>query len=58
MSILKIDNVTMKFGGVTAVNNLNIEIQEGRIEALIGPNGAGKTTAFNVITGVYMPTEG
>ena len=58
MSILKVDNVTMKFGGVTAVNNLNIEIQEGRIEALIGPNGAGKTTAFNVITGVYMPTEG
>ncbi|MDD3752032.1 MAG: ATP-binding cassette domain-containing protein, partial [Tissierellia bacterium] len=58
MSILKINNVTMQFGGVTAVNNLNIEVQEGKIEALIGPNGAGKTTAFNVITGVYSPTKG
>ena len=58
MSVLKIKNVTMQFGGVTAVNNLNIEVQEGRIEALIGPNGAGKTTAFNVITGVYSPTKG
>ena len=58
MSILKINNVTMQFGGVTAVNNLNIEVQEGKIEALIGPNGAGKTTAFNVITGVYTPTKG
>ena len=58
MSILQINNVTMQFGGVTAVNNLNIEGQEGKIEALIGPNGAGKTTAFNVITGVYSPTKG
>ncbi|HHZ02478.1 MAG TPA: ABC transporter ATP-binding protein [Tissierellia bacterium] len=58
MSILKVENVTMQFGGVTAVNNLNIEVEEGRIEALIGPNGAGKTTAFNVITGVYTPTNG
>ena len=58
MSVLKINNVTMQFGGVTAVNNLNIEVQEGRIEALIGPNCAGKTTAFNVITGVYSPTKG
>ena len=58
MSILKINNVTMQFGGVTAVNNLNIEVEEGKIEALIGPNGAGKTTAFNVITGVYSPTKG
>ena len=58
MSILKINNVTMQFGGVTAVNNLNIEVEEGIIEALIGPNGAGKTTAFNVITGVYSPTKG
>ena len=50
--ILKTDNITMQFGGVTAVNLLNIEINEHEIVALIGPNGAGKTTAFNMITGV------
>ncbi|NLJ58681.1 MAG: ABC transporter ATP-binding protein [Tissierellia bacterium] len=58
MGVIKVENVTMQFGGVTAVNNLNIEVEKGRIEALIGPNGAGKTTAFNVITGVYAPTKG
>lgn len=58
MSILEIKNVTMQFGGVTAVNKLSIGVEEGKIEALIGPNGAGKTTAFNVITGVYHPTKG
>ena len=58
MGILKIDNVTMRFGGVVAVDALNINVEKGRIEALIGPNGAGKTTAFNVITGVYAPTSG
>lgn len=58
MGVLKVDNVIMKFGGVIAVNNLNIDVEEGHIEALIGPNGAGKTTAFNVITGVYTPTSG
>ena len=58
MGILKIDNVTMRFGGVVAVDALNIDVEKGRIEALIGPNGAGKTTAFNVITGVYAPTSG
>lgn len=57
-SILKTENVTMQFGGVVAVNDLNIDIKEGQIVALIGPNGAGKTTAFNVITGVYQPTNG
>ena len=57
-SILKVENVTMQFGGVVAVDNLNLEINEGEIVALIGPNGAGKTTAFNVITGVYQPTNG
>ena len=56
--MLKIDNVTMRFGGVVAVNNFNAHIGEGEIAGLIGPNGAGKTTAFNVITGVYKPTEG
>ncbi|MBP1926903.1 branched-chain amino acid transport system ATP-binding protein [Sedimentibacter acidaminivorans] len=58
MSVLKIDNVKMQFGGVIAVNNLNIDVEKGKIVALIGPNGAGKTTAFNVITGVYNPTSG
>lgn len=57
-TILKTDGITMRFGGVTAVNKLNIDIEEHRIVALIGPNGAGKTTAFNMITGVYAPTEG
>ena len=57
-NVLKVENATMQFGGVVAVNNLNLEINEGEIVALIGPNGAGKTTAFNVITGVYQPTNG
>ena len=57
-SILRVENVTMQFGGVVAVDNLNLEVNEGEIVALIGPNGAGKTTAFNVITGVYQPTNG
>lgn len=48
----------MRFGGVTAVNNLSIAVNRGDIVALIGPNGAGKTTAFNMITGVYTPTQG
>jgi len=58
MSVLKLENVTMQFGGVLANNNLNIEVEEGKIVALIGPNGAGKTTTFNVVTGVYQPTKG
>ena len=57
-NILKVENVTMQFGGVVAVDNLNLEVNAGEIVALIGPNGAGKTTAFNVITGVYQPTNG
>ncbi len=57
-NVLKVENVTMQFGGVVAVDNLNLEVNEGEIVALIGPNGAGKTTAFNVITGVYQPTNG
>lgn len=58
MNVLKTEKIVMQFGGVTAVNNLNIEVEKGNIVALIGPNGAGKTTAFNVITGVYQPTSG
>ncbi|MDX6739302.1 ABC transporter ATP-binding protein [Actinocorallia sp. A-T 12471] len=50
--------VVMRFGGVTAINKLDLTLREGEIFALIGPNGAGKTTVFNVITGVYRPTEG
>lgn len=56
--ILKTDAITMQFGGVTAVNELKIDINDHEIVALIGPNGAGKTTAFNMITGVYTPTLG
>ena len=57
-TVLHVENVTMQFGGVVAVNNLSIDIPENKIVALIGPNGAGKTTAFNCITGVYQPTNG
>ena len=57
-NVLHIENITMQFGGVVAVNNLNLDVNKGEIIALIGPNGAGKTTAFNVITGVYEPTNG
>ncbi len=56
--IMSLCDVTMQFGGVVAVDNLSLEVNEGEIVALIGPNGAGKTTAFNVITGVYEPTNG
>ena len=57
-NVLKLENVTMQFGGVVAVNDLSLDVNEGEIVALIGPNGAGKTTAFNCITGVYEPTNG
>lgn len=57
-NILRINDATMQFGGVVAVNNLNLEVNKGDIIGLIGPNGAGKTTVFNVITGVYAPTNG
>ena len=56
--MLHVENITMQFGGVVAVNNLSMDVNEGEIVALIGPNGAGKTTAFNCITGVYEPTNG
>ncbi len=57
-NVLRLENITMQFGGVVAINNLSMEINEGEIVALIGPNGAGKTTAFNCVTGVYEPTNG
>ncbi len=56
--ILKVDHLSMKFGGLVAVNDLSFEVRRGEITALIGPNGAGKTTVFNCITGFYKPTEG
>ena len=58
MSILKLDNVTIRFGGLVAVDKVNLEVEKGSIMALIGPNGAGKSTMFNLITGIYTPTEG
>ena len=57
-NVLRLEHVTMQFGGVVAVNDLNLEVNKGEIVALIGPNGTGKTTAFNCITGVYQPTNG
>ena len=57
-NVLRLENITMQFGGVVAVNDLSMEVNKGEIVALIGPNGAGKTTAFNCITGVYEPTNG
>ena len=57
-NILRMEDITMQFGGVVAVSNLSLEVNKGEIVALIGPNGAGKTTAFNCITGVYQPTNG
>ena len=56
--VLQVENVTMQFGGVVAVSDLSLCVNEGEIVALIGPNGAGKTTAFNVITGMHVPTNG
>ena len=57
-NVLHIDHLTMRFGGVVAVNDLSMDINRGEIVALIGPTGTGKTTAFNMVTGVYQPTEG
>ena len=57
-NVLRVSDITMQFGGVVAVDDLSLEVNKGEIIGLIGPNGAGKTTAFNVITGVYAPTNG
>lgn len=57
-ALLEVDHVTLRFGGLTALNDVTFDIKEGEILGLIGPNGAGKTTCFNVMTGVYRPTSG
>ncbi|HEX7465027.1 MAG TPA: ATP-binding cassette domain-containing protein, partial [Usitatibacter sp.] len=56
--LLKVEHLTMRFGGLTAVDDVSFEVGRNDITALIGPNGAGKTTVFNCITGFYKPTEG
>jgi len=58
MSILSVNKLTKSFGGLTAVSNVNINLEQGELVGLIGPNGAGKTTVFNLLTGVYVPTSG
>lgn len=58
MSLLELKSVTIKFGGLVAVDGVSFEIERGDLFGLIGPNGAGKTTCFNIITGVYQPTSG
>src|SRR5262249_25724867 len=58
MALLDIRNLTMRFGGLTAVDRVNLQVEPGQVFSVIGPNGAGKTTVFNAITGIYDPTEG
>lgn len=58
MSVLKADHISIQFGGLRAVNNFSLEMNEKELFAIIGPNGAGKTTVFNMLTGLYQPTEG
>jgi len=58
MSLLRVENMTHDFGGLRAVKNYDLEIEPGQVRGLIGPNGAGKTTIFNLLTGIYNPTEG
>ena len=58
MNVLELKGLTKQFGGITAVNDVTFHVEEKQIFALIGPNGAGKTTAFNLISGVYVPTSG
>ena len=58
MALLEVKNLGISFGGLRAVDNFNLSIEKGRLYGLIGPNGAGKTTVFNMLTGVYKPTDG
>src|SRR5262245_30252197 len=58
MAVLTVRKLTMRFGGITAVNEVDLAVEEGQIFSIIRPNGAGKTTVFNAVTGIYEPTEG
>lgn len=58
MSLLRLENITKRFGGLVAVDNVSLEVQEGELIAIVGPNGAGKTTLFNVVSGAFLPEEG
>ena len=58
MALLRLENVTKRFGGLIAVNNMSLKIEQGEAIGIVGPNGSGKTTLFNVISGVYIPEEG
>ena len=57
-NLLSVENLTMKFGGLTAIDNLSFDAKNNQITSIIGPNGAGKTTVFNCLTGFYKPTNG
>ena len=57
-AVLRVQQVMQRFGGLVALQNINIDVYSGEIVGIIGPNGAGKTTLFNVITGIYKPTQG
>ena len=58
MALLEVSNLGIAFGGLQAVDKVDLTVEEGALCGLIGPNGAGKTTVFNMLTGVYLPTEG
>src|SRR5690242_5359469 len=58
MALLEVKNLSVQFGGLKALSNFNMAVDQGELVGLIGPNGAGKTTTFNVVTGVYRPTSG
>jgi branched-chain amino acid transport system ATP-binding protein len=58
MTLLKLENVTKRFGGLIAINNMSFEVERGELIAIVGPNGSGKTTLYNVISGIYPPDEG